>query len=124
MSEGTHTPGPWSITSISQETGNIGVGHRDLRIVIAEVTNAASFADMLSGAMSRGGGGFSQDDCHTQFANARLIAAAPEMLEALKAAKTLTENMAEFGSCNSGELFDAAWTSVRAAIAKAEAMDA
>jgi hypothetical protein len=81
---GEHTVGPWEITSISQNTGNIGVGQRDLRILIAEVTNAASFGDMFSGAMKRGGGEFRQDDCHTQFANARLIAAAPDMFEELK----------------------------------------
>jgi hypothetical protein len=78
-----HTPGPWDITSISMDTGDVGVGSREGRFLIASVTNAASFGDMLAGAMSRGGGEFRQADAVTQFANARLIAAAPDLLGAL-----------------------------------------
>lgn len=75
-----HTKGPWQITSISQDTGNIGVGCKEQRILIADVTNAASFGDMIAGAMRRGGGSFANADCHTQMANAMLIAAAPDLL--------------------------------------------
>ena len=85
MSNPKHTPGPWAITGVSQNTGNISVGSKAQRIVIADVTNAASFGDMLSGAMRRGGGGFAQSDCATQFANADLIAAAPDLLSACQA---------------------------------------
>lgn len=83
MNEPKWTPGPWAVSGVAQETGNISVGCPDQRIVIADVTNAASFGDMLSGAMRRGGGGFEQGDCHTQFANARLIAAAPDLADAV-----------------------------------------
>lgn len=85
MAESAYTKGPWAVTSVSMTTGNVGVGRKDLRILIAEVTNAASFGDMLAGAMRRGGGGFDQSDCKTQFANAGLIAAAPDLVEALQA---------------------------------------
>ena len=78
-----HTPGPWDVTGVSPQNGNVTVGQRELRIVIADVTNAASFGDMLAGAMKRGGGQLRQSDASTQFANARLIAAAPDMLAAL-----------------------------------------
>ena len=81
IDDGGHTPGPWAVTGVSMTTGNVSVGMKEHRIVIAEVTNAASFGDMLAGAMKRGGGGFQQNDCHTQFANARLIAAAPDLHE-------------------------------------------
>lgn len=78
------TPGEWAVTGISMDTGNISVGQRDLRIVLAEVTNAASFAEMLTGAMRRGGGGFSQSDCKSQHANARHIAlCSPDNIRAL-----------------------------------------
>ena len=82
MADAKHTPGPWVVTGVSMTTGNVSVGMKEHRIVIAEVTNAASFGDMLLGAMKRGGGGFEQSDCHTQYANARLIATAPELHEA------------------------------------------
>lgn len=104
-----HTPGPWKIKSISQETGSIGVGSEAHRILIADVTNAASFGDMLSGAMRRGGGSFSQDDCTTQFANARLIAAAPDLLAMLKVAQLWLEVDGRFDM-----------QGINAAIAKAE----
>lgn len=79
-----HTPGPWVANSISMENGDIGVGAPDLRIVIAHVHNAASFGDMIAGALKRGGGRVRENDCHTQFANARLIAAAPDLLKQLE----------------------------------------
>lgn len=83
MTKVAHTPGPWSVGGISMDTGSISIRSNALRIVIADVTNAASFGDFLSGAMKRGGGGFEQSDARTQFANAHLIAAAPDLLAAL-----------------------------------------
>ena len=115
-----HTPGPWAVTSVSMNTGNISVGHRDLRIVIAEVTNAASFGDMMAGAMKRGGGGFEQDDCHTQLANARLIAAAPDLLEALQHLSSVYEHIWVKMSDGEMAIVKGAWEAAELAIAKAE----
>lgn len=121
-----HTPGPWEITGMSLENGNVTVGQRDLRIVIADVTNAASFGDMLAGAMKRGGGSFDQGDARTQMANARLIAAAPELLPALKAAMALVSEEKGWGTyrrMEGSEIYQEAEefkTLALAAIAKAE----
>jgi hypothetical protein len=107
-----HTPGPWEITSISQRSGDIGIGQRDQRVLIAEVTNAVSFGEMVAEAINRGIEGshvLRSDDATTQWANARLIAAAPDMLDALKAALVLI-----------GHPDDAATKAIAAVIAKAE----
>jgi hypothetical protein len=108
-----HTPGPWKVSGVSMNTGNVSVSMEKHRIVIAEVTNAASLGDMLTGAMKRGGGGFDQGDCHTQFANASLISAAPDLLESVKGL---------LHSLVGDEFADdiPAVVSARAAIAKAE----
>lgn len=108
MGTSKHTPGPWMITGVSIQTGNISVGCRAQRIVIADVTNAASFGDFLAGAMKRGGCGFEQSDAHTQYANANLIAAAPELLEALKGVVRVADRETD------------EFIAARAAIAKAE----
>jgi hypothetical protein len=112
-----HTPGPWTITGISQSTGSISVGAKAQRIVIADVTNAASFGDFLSGAMKRGGGGFSQSDAKTQWANASLIAAAPDLLEALRFILAFYEPGQSYLDTEAWKVAEA---SARAAVTKAE----
>lgn len=102
-----HTPGPWTADTISMETGDWGVSQRDLRISICHVHNAASFGDFIAGAMKRGGGRFEQCDAVTQIANARLIAAAPDMYDALKLAIGHIEHMAAFfGGKGTGYSFE------------------
>ena len=112
MSETKWTPGPWVWRSISMNDGNYGVSAVSVPIVIASVHNAASFGDMIAGALKRGGGELRQDDNATQRANARLIAAAPELYEALD---QILDDMGNDGlSC-----CQAAKDQARAALAKA-----
>lgn len=103
-----HTPGPWIISGVSINDGSISVSYAEYRIVIAQVTNAASFGDFVSAAIKGRHDFGAPDTAATQWANARLIAAAPDMLAALKVALTWS---------------DADWVgheTVTAAIAKAE----
>lgn len=109
--ESKHTPGPWSVRGVSMEDGSISIGSEKHRIVIAYATNAASLGDFVSAAV-RGRRDFgAPDTAQTQWANARLIAAAPDMLAALK----LVADSGKF-SC----FDDLAWDAVNGAIAKAE----
>lgn len=77
-----YTPGPWAISSISQETGEIGIAKDG--VVIAYATNAASFGDFINATLKGRKDFGSPDTAHTQFANARLMAAAPELDAALQ----------------------------------------
>lgn len=52
-------------------------------------------------------------------ANAKLIAAAPAMAEALKAARALLDNINEFGTITDGEFLDDADKAVREALKSA-----
>jgi hypothetical protein len=75
-----HTPGPWTTSAVSADDGSIGITKDNY--YIAQVTNAASFGDYLGAAMR--GRENTADATRTQWANARLIAAAPDLLAALR----------------------------------------
>lgn len=68
-----HTPGPYKADTVSADTGCIGISALDGRVMIASVHNGASIVSLLRDGKP-----------DTQWANARLLAAAPEMLEALQ----------------------------------------
>ena len=86
-----HTPGPWRVDPESEEAYDIMAGER--RIVAQVLTQ--------------------RDDATVATVNARLIAAAPELLEALEAAEKELQELDD-----SDALFMA-----RAAIAKAKGTD-
>lgn len=124
MTTPKHTPGPWEISGISMNDGSVSIRHAEHRIVISYVTNAASLGDFVAAAM-RGRRDFgAPDTAHTQWANARLISAAPDMLAALKTAHTHLEHMAKFiGERKLGYSFEALGEdigNIRDAIVKAE----
>lgn len=98
MSNHKHTPGPWEIERYSDGLIQI-VG--DVRIVSDDEENVTTVVE----AVARG------DE-----ANARLIAAAPELLEALQNLDALRGPFPP-----SDEAVEAAWRKASAAIAKATA---
>jgi len=101
MSE--HTPGPWKVEP--QLDGEIPIsGH-----------SWGSYLEIADIHL----GGFEQVDSEAE-ANARLIAAAPELLEAIKAYEKEHHFNAIQGKPHSSSKEASAWVRVRAAIAKAE----
>lgn len=107
-----HTPGEWRISGISQEDGSISIAKN--QIVICYVTNAASIFEVVL-----------KQTPETQFANAHLIAAAPDMYEALlvalKALEAISDEMT-IGEryTNAGQYLIDSLTPVREVIAKVE----
>ena len=83
MSATKHTPGPWATRRSLDGSGDVGITAPGVLNVIAEC-----FADM------RRPGEFATDEAS---ANARLIAAAPEMLEALDRIADLSRALRQGG---------------------------
>lgn len=84
-----HTPGPWAPVNLDVVApGEGGRGHSGSIMVVATVTRRNERGSLL------------YDGDETQ-ANARLIAAAPDLLEALK---ILMEDYAEHEGCYCGQL--------------------
>jgi hypothetical protein len=113
MSEGKHTPGPWQVSGV-RHTGDLQIG-RNTRLHMVGPDGdavAAVFYDMRDGK---------------GFADARLIAAAPDLLEAARLGRAMRQAQAAYFKDRSREnliaskqaeaAFDRA---ERVAIAKAE----
>jgi len=98
-----HTPGPWKITGGSDEEVSIGARLLKWDIAMLPLYDDGSWGSPVPGLPN-----------DTQKANAALMAAAPEMLEALKHA-TASMEARGFNDGNGSALAD-----VKAAIAKAE----
>ena|SRR6185437_5244405 len=93
MADGKHTPGPWSVSGISQADGSISIAKDG--IVIAYATNASSFGDFINAALSGRKDFGAPDTAFTQLANARLLAAAPELLAVAKKAESYLAYIAQ-----------------------------
>ncbi len=91
-----HTPVPWKANFAISGAAYIFGGDRNFACVFNE-----------------------WKDEENQEANARLIAAAPELLEALAALLDLNDNYSYFGGEIYRDRIDRAWDNARAAIAKA-----
>jgi hypothetical protein len=107
----THTPGPWRVERLS--------GPYDVSIAItAEGVELASLEGSRDPSKRRAEGWQQEDEA---MANARLIAAAPDLLEA---AKNMDDVLSRWSVANmrpeKAGAFNAALTALRAAIAKAE----
>ena len=97
MSNEKHTPGPWHVNYTTFDNAIV-------RFHIAGETHGSVYP-VCEHTLEI------TPDSSEQLANAHLIAAAPELLEALKRAAAM---MGRFPQC------DEAWKQARAAIAKAE----
>jgi hypothetical protein len=78
MTWGKHTPGPWWVSKFRHNDGALPIVSDHAVVSICAVACQTPF--------TRGNGW--RTECETREANARLIAAAPEMLEALESAES------------------------------------
>jgi len=113
MREATkHTPGPW--TNNYMPSSGFGCGYGKSQIIDSKGRALAGIAALApdDGSPMYEGGGLSQATLDQLEANARLIAAAPGLLAALKAIERIPYSLNDSERCEIGRL-------ARAAIAKA-----
>jgi hypothetical protein len=84
----THTPGPWSVWTLADSMIDVAVGPAAGGVAVCQIVTADGRGINTVSAMEAGN------------ANARLIAAAPELLEALQDARAaLAASTGAFGAC-------------------------
>jgi hypothetical protein len=111
MSAPKHTPGPWRLGALQSYDGYTGQPFRNVWAGQGDAATVTARAMRSEGAMT-----------NDVDADARLIAAAPEMLEALNELLPRIENFEDRGPYGEGwqsKELEAAINAVRAAIAKA-----
>lgn len=108
-SEARHTPGPWRLETESRDA------QRGSDLLVTDAEGGYSIADCDTAFP--GSGGMHPDEYARAQANARLIAAAPDLLEALRSLVTHIDRMNAKGIATATG--DAQLAECRAAIAKA-----
>lgn len=114
-SEAKHTPGPWKARGYSSTDGSIWIDCDAF-----SKSGKTALGGTLAAAYGTGTG---SDDSAVQKANAWLIAAAPELLAALREADDVLEDLrvpSDAGPNRFEQVIPAALAKIRAAIAKAE----
>ena len=113
MSAPKHTPGPWEVERHAGFDNGTTAVVRHWKVMIPATRQSGQAGDIVY--VGRSGG---DDSCHVvDGANARLIAAAPELLQALEAALPHLEDRED--RVGSDHPLKRALTAARAAIAKA-----
>jgi len=112
----SHTKGPWAVSQLGRRNdGSIAV------MTDSDVDRFAVAYVNVSSPQPRGKAHLAQDDASES--NARLIAAAPDMLDALRIAAEALDNYSDVNDGGNGPVPNramAALQDVEAAIAKAE----
>lgn len=107
-----HTPGPWFVVQMPGHGSTLCIGRRDQQQTNGTIGDAP-IAQVLDGAAH-------WTEKYPAEANARLIAAAPELLEALKAWSNASWLAGVAPDIDSNDPFASMLAQTHAAIAKAE----
>lgn len=96
MTQLKHTPAPWVALS-RYDTGINGISHKVIEIVAPQAENKKEYDSLGISVILLPNGEYSDEELNQAEANASLIAAAPELLEALE--HLLRWNNMPAGSC-------------------------